>query len=121
VLAPDPPMTADMLAYPVDSVSKQFYFNDTLEVKFPAKKFPREYRRPANRGPKDQHVPPLLGMPLVTDITLDNHQPITVFENGSLAGGINLVTTYYWAWWEKMANMLPYDYAPGKETKALAR
>jgi len=116
VLAPDPPLQEEQLTVTIDSTAKRFHFIGKLEVRFPSRKFPREYGRPAIGISREApRINLLQGMPLITDIELDHGKPVTVFADGSLADGINLITTYYWAWWEKMANILPYDYkAVGK-------
>jgi len=37
---------------------------------------------------------------------------IKIFENGSYFDGTNLIVTGYWAWSEKVSNLLPLDYFP---------
>jgi hypothetical protein len=37
---------------------------------------------------------------------------VVFYANGSYTNGMNLDVGYYWAWWEKMANKLPFEYEP---------
>jgi hypothetical protein len=108
----DAVLPADSLAERIDSISIAFRFRGLLQVQYPAKSYPPEYGR--NYMHMMTHTGRYLGrsIPISSDIFLSEMKPITVYANGNYAGGDNLITSYYWSWWEKMANKLPYDYIP---------
>ena len=41
-----------------------------------------------------------------------NDNFIKIFANGAYYDGTNLMSSGYWGWSEKMANLLPLDYEP---------
>lgn len=83
------------------------YFADTLQVECTKAGVPFEYlqydvsARPGN---------------IVSAMFLLQPEPVTIFANGSYTAASNLGLTGFWAWWEKMAIMLPFDYQPEELT-----
>ncbi|MNL81908.1 hypothetical protein D3C87_2091500 [compost metagenome] len=55
--------------------------------------------------------------PVVSEIFLTRKNTIAVLSNGSYYEGIDLISSGYWGWWEKLATMLPYDYKPPPRKK----
>jgi hypothetical protein len=103
-------LPGDSIAYGADSVTAGFHFKDYLQVVYPLKKTPAEFFSYGQPGiVRDQ--------PLTSEITLITGQPLYVLANGSYYEELNLLTSGYWAWWEKIGNLLPYDYQPDKGSK----
>ena len=82
--------------------NRSLYFADTLQVEYTKTKTPSEYQRyeENNRGT------------ILSAISLVQHRPVILFANGSYFAGTDLSLGGFWAWWEKIAIMLPYDYEP---------
>jgi hypothetical protein len=49
-----------------------------------------------------------------SQLRLINGIPIEIESNGSFYNPRDLLSIGYWAWSEKIARMLPFDYRPGK-------
>jgi hypothetical protein len=47
---------------------------------------------------------------IMSQVTLHNQKPIEIQANGSYYQPSDLVSFGYWAWFEKIATMLPFDY-----------
>ncbi|HWI92113.1 MAG TPA: carboxypeptidase-like regulatory domain-containing protein [Flavisolibacter sp.] len=97
-------LAGDSIAYAVDSTTAGLEFKDYLLVIYKNKFAPMEYRQqfPDN------------GAAMMSQITLTTGNPVEIEANGSYFDPINLLSTGYWAWSEKIANMLPFDYKPSK-------
>lgn len=91
------------IASAVDSTTIGLQFSEIAVVYLP-KTNPVEY---AKYIPKNQMFEPVR-----SSVALAPGKAVSVLSNGSFFEGINLVTTGYWSWWEKMCNKLPYDYDP---------
>jgi hypothetical protein len=97
-------LAGDSIAYAVDSTTAGLEFKDYLLVIYKNKFAPMEYRQqfPDN------------GAAMMSQITLTTGNPVEIEANGSYFDPINLLSTGYWAWSEKIANMLPFNYKPSK-------
>jgi hypothetical protein len=49
---------------------------------------------------------------MMSQIVLINDTPIEIEANGSYYSPTDLMALGYWAWSEKIATMLPFDYTP---------
>lgn len=97
-------LVGDSIAYAVDSTTAGLEFKDYLLVIYANKVAPSEYRQqfPDN------------GAAMMSQITLTTGNPVEIEANGSYFDPTNLLSTGYWAWSEKIANMLPFNYKPSK-------
>ncbi len=95
-------LPGDSIAYGIDSVTAALEFTNYLQVRFPSKLFPEEYGKPGFRTATKG--------PITSMIHLISGKPVAVLANGSYFSGIDLISSGYWGWWEKMATMLPFDY-----------
>jgi len=100
-------LTADSLAFAIDNVTVNFQLDNQLQVLYRPKRYPMEYQKYI---PRDAYY-----TPVTSQLFRTSSNPIVVLANGSFFDGINLMTTGYWAWWEKMCNKLPYEYWPPKK------
>ncbi len=91
----------DSLIFKVDSVSVGLNFRDQLQVIYSLKE-PSPYYSRYNNAYR---------APQTSQLTL-NDNVIKIYENGSYYDGTNLVSAGYWAWSEKMSNLLPLDFEP---------
>ncbi|HCL04535.1 MAG TPA: hypothetical protein DHW64_00520 [Chitinophagaceae bacterium] len=98
-------LPGDSMAFAIDSFTAGLFFEDYLQVIYLYKQAPDEYVQ-ANR----MSVYPKT--PVVSEISLPQKKTIAVLANGSYYEGINMISSGYWGWWEKLATMLPYDYKP---------
>lgn len=98
-------LPGDSIAYAIDSISVGLDFSDYLQVVYPPKKMPLEYGKSMRLTlHKDE--------PTTSQIFRLNSEPIIVLSNGTYFDGTNLFSTQYWAWSEKIATLLPFDYWP---------
>lgn len=97
-------LTGDSIAYAIDSTTAGLEFKDYLLVIYKNKLAPIEYRQqfPDN------------GAAMMSQIILVTGKPVEIEANGSYYDPTNLLSTGYWAWSEKIANMLPFNYKPVK-------
>jgi hypothetical protein len=57
---------------------------------------------------------PQAGASMMSEITLINDRPVEIQANGSYFNPVDLMSTGYWAWSEKIATLLPFDYISPK-------
>lgn len=124
----DVPLNGDSLAYSIDSATVQLQFNDYLQVVYPAKKLPPSYVRYSNERISDR--PSVKGnvrtssrlstkMPLTAEIYANvPSEGVQVLYNGHYYFSTNLVSMQYWAWSEKLSNLLPLDYGNPQPSNA---
>ncbi len=98
-------LPGDSIAFAIDNFTAGLFFEDYLQVIYLYKQVPDEYVQ-ANR----MSVQPK--MPVVSEVFLPRKNTIAVLANGSYYEGIDMISSGYWGWWEKLAAMLPYDYKP---------
>lgn len=103
-------LPGDSIAFAIDSFTAGLFFEDHLQVIYLYKQVPDEYVQ-ANR----LSVQPK--MTVMSEIFLPRKKTIAVLANGSYYEGIDLISSGYWGWWEKLATMLPYDYKPPARKK----
>jgi len=102
-------LPGDSIAYAVDSTTVGLEFSDYLQVTYPLKNNPVEFAKHLYKGAEYA--------PVISEIFLPARVEVNVLANGSYYQGANLLTSLYWGWWEKLANMLPFDYWPPPKTK----
>lgn len=98
-------LPGDSIAYAVDSTTAGLEFSNYLLVIYKKKLAPVEYRQ---QFPKSSTA-------MQSQIVLINGTPIEIEANGNYYNPADLMSTGYWAWSEKIATMLPFDYSPSKE------
>ena len=101
-------LPGDSIAFAIDSFTAGLYFDDHLQVIYKYKQAPDEYVRMNSLSVQPK-------TPVVSDIVLPKKNAISVLANGSYFEGLDLITSGYWGWWEKLATMLPFDYKPPKK------
>jgi hypothetical protein len=97
-------VVGDSIAYGIDSTTVGLYFKDYLLVIYKNKLAPLEYRQ----------LYPKSSTAMMSQIVLINQTPVAIEVNGSYFNPVDLMSTGYWAWSEKIATMLPFDYVPLK-------
>ena len=97
---------ADSIGFAADSSTAGFYFPDSMEVSYPLKGIPNEYKR-LSKSHKQESFP-------VSQFVFIANKPVYVLSNGYYYGPYDLKITGFWAWWETISNLLPYDYVPLK-------
>lgn len=95
-------LTGDSIAYAVDATTAGVDFDDYLLITYKKKDAPNEYRQ----------LYPKNGPSMTSEITLLNGVPLEILANGSYYNPVDLMSTGYWAWSEKIGSMLPFDYYP---------
>lgn len=100
-------LTGDSIAYALDSVTVGLEFNDHLQVVYTKKKTPPEYQKMLPRG--------VTSIPLTSELFRTSANPIMVLASGNYFEGTDLITSGYWAWSEKIANLLPNEYWPSSK------
>lgn len=97
-------LTGDSIAYALDSATVGLEFSDYLQVVYTQKKTPPEYQKMLPRG--------VFSIPLTSELVRTTPNPIMVLASGNYFEGTDLITSGYWAWSEKIANLLPNEYWP---------
>lgn len=100
----DKVLSGDSIAYALDSATVGFEFPGYLQVVYALKQTPSEYKKYLPRGVER--------MPLTSELFRTSNHVVTVLANGSYFEPMDLITSGYWGWSEKMASMLPSDYWP---------
>lgn len=99
----DVPLNGDSIAFAIDSVTAGLQFTDYLQVVYKHKEMPSMYVR--------AHRNVVIGQPITARIVMpDPTRIISVLANGSYFFGKDILTVEYWAWSEKLSNLLPLDY-----------
>jgi hypothetical protein len=98
---------ADSIGFAEDSATAGMYFKDSLEVSYKLKSIPNKYKA-LSKEHKQETYP-------VSQFVFVNKKPIYISANGYYFGPHDLKITGFWAWWETMSTMLPYDYSPDKK------
>jgi hypothetical protein len=98
-------LSANNIGFAVDSNIAGLYFSDSLEVSYILKRVSNRYRL-FYPGNKKETFP-------VSQFVFMRKKPVYVLSNGYYFDVYDLKITGYWAWWDTMANKLPYDYYPG--------
>jgi len=101
------PVLADSIGFLADSATAGLYFPDSLEVSYTLKPVPNQYKRISKSHRNETY--------LVSQFMFINRKPVYVLSNGYYFGPYDLKITGFWAWWETMCNMLPYDYLPASK------
>jgi hypothetical protein len=99
----DAPLIGDSIAFAIDSTTAGLQFKDYLQVVYKQKEMPSAYIR-SNRNVQ-------IGAPVTAKLFMpDSKKVVSVFANGSYFFGRDILTIDYWAWSEKLSNLLPLDY-----------
>jgi hypothetical protein len=99
----DVPLTGDSIAFGIDSTTAGLKFSNYLQVVYKHKQMPSMYVREHRNVSIGQPVTARLFMP-------DSTKVVSVLANGSYFFGKDILTVDYWAWSEKLSNLLPLDY-----------
>lgn len=97
-------LPGDSIAFGIDSNTAGLSFKDYLQVVYPPKNTPLEYQKFLRKGD--------LIAPVTSELFLTSNRPISVVSNGNFFEGIDIITSGYWGWSEKIGNMLPSDFNP---------
>lgn len=99
----DIPLIGDSIAFAIDSVTAGLQFTDYLQVVYKHKEMPSMYVR--------DHRNVTIGQPVTARLLMpDPKKVVSVLANGSYFFGKDILTVEYWAWSEKLSNLLPLDY-----------
>jgi hypothetical protein len=98
---------ADSIGFAEDSATAGMYFKDSLEVSYKLKPIPNKYRALSKEHKKETYP--------ISQFVFVNRKPVYISPNGNYYGPHDLKITGFWAWWETMSTMLPYDYSPVKK------
>jgi hypothetical protein len=98
--------TDSSFCFSKDSLTLAVFSSDSIEIRCLRKEVPLEYKRTGIQH-RFEKVP-------VTQFTFINHKPIFVMTNGFYYGPYDLKITGFWAWWETLSTLIPFDYFPPK-------
>jgi len=99
-------VSADSIGFAEDSATAGLYFKDSLEVSYKLKGIPNRYKALSKEHKKETYP--------VSQFMFVNRKPVYISANGYYYGPHDLKITGFWAWWETISTMLPYDYIPPK-------
>ncbi|MEO7047038.1 MAG: carboxypeptidase-like regulatory domain-containing protein [Ferruginibacter sp.] len=94
------PISSDSVAYAYDSTTAVMEFKDHLQITYSKKK-----EMPSSKSSTDY----VLAMP-VSIISMVGKPYIFIYSDGSFNEPNNILSEGYWAWSEKLSNLLPTDY-----------
>jgi CarboxypepD_reg-like domain len=100
-------ISADSIGFAEDSATAGLYFKDSLEVSYKLKDIPKKYKTLSREHQKETYP--------ISQFVFVNRKPVYISANGYYYGPHDLKITGFWAWWETMSNMLPFDYSPDKK------
>ncbi len=100
-------VSADSIGFAEDSSTAGLYFKDSLEVSYKLKGIPKKYKALSKEHKKETYP--------VSQFMFVNQKPVYISANGYYFGPHDLKITGFWAWWETMSTMLPYDYSPDRK------
>jgi hypothetical protein len=95
-------LTGDSIAYGIDSTTAGLYFSDYLLVVYKKGIVPAKY----------QELFPRAGAEMISQLTLLRNEPVAIEATGAYYQPSNVLSLGYWAWFEKIATLLPFDYEP---------
>ena len=95
-------LPGDSIAFAIDSVTAGLQFPHFLYIHYKNGKAPSEYKRRFPGG----------GDAMISQFFLQDDATIAIQANGMYYNPVDLITSGYWGWREKMATMLPFDYKP---------
>ena len=98
-------LTADSIAYEENSTTKILNFESYLIISYSFKKEPFEYLQQIHQEDK-------IRTNITSRLNLWHKMPVHVMYNGMYYAVEDMVDQGFWAWSEKIANMLPFDYWP---------
>lgn len=96
-------MPYDSIGFTVNNTTKGFIFNDHLLVVYNGKQEPYAYMTQVTHNKKPVAA-------VSSKIVLQIPEAIQVTANGAYFDPVNMASSGYWAWAEKIAYMLPVDY-----------
>ena len=99
-------VSADSIGFAEDSATAGLYFKDSLEVSYKLKDIPKKYKALSKEHKKETYP--------VSQFVFINRKPVYISANGYYYGPHDLKITGFWAWWETISTMLPYNYSPDK-------
>ncbi len=100
-------ISADSIGFAIDSSTAGLYSKDSLEVSYLLKEVPSEYKKLSVKT-RQKKFP-------VSQFTFIGKKAIEISSNGNYYGPHDLKISGYWAWWETISTMLPFDYWPPKK------
>lgn len=100
-------LPGDSIASALDKITVALEFTDYLQIAYTKMKEPFEYYNGLGKRYGENSV--------MSEISLPHKTGVAVLANGSYYEGFNLMTSQFWAWWEKAATLLPLDYWPPKK------
>jgi hypothetical protein len=98
-------LPGDSIAYAVNPTTAGMDFPDYLQVLYKHKTAHPDYIR---MYPKNSTA-------VLSQVQLINGNPIEVQANGMYYNPLELISSGYWSWSEKISTMLPFDYWPKNE------
>ena len=94
-------IAGDSIGFQVDSITAGLEFDNYLHVIYTKASPPISYRQLSPHNGR-----------MMSELSLVTPEPIQIQSNGAYYSPVNLVSSGYWSWSEKIANMLPFDYKP---------
>ncbi|HWJ92721.1 MAG TPA: carboxypeptidase-like regulatory domain-containing protein [Flavisolibacter sp.] len=98
-------LTGDSIAFAVNNTTAGLAFDNYLLITYRKRTAPIEYTKSF----------PDAGKSMSSQVVLINGRPVEVEANGIYYDPADLMSLGYWAWSEKIALLLPFDYEPPKE------
>ncbi|MEO6915735.1 MAG: carboxypeptidase-like regulatory domain-containing protein [Chitinophagaceae bacterium] len=96
-------ITGDSIAYAIDSVTAGLEFNDYLHITYTKAPAPEKYRRLSPQNAQ-----------MRSELFCNGTGGVAIQSNGHYYPPLNILSLGFWAWSEKMADMLPFDFQPIK-------
>lgn len=99
-------LSGDSIAYAYDKTTAALDFENYIQVVYKGKAEPYEYVQYKKQNNTAKN--------LTSIIHLVNKHPVYVLANGIYYQGNDLLCSEYWAWSEKLATLLPFDFKPNR-------
>lgn len=101
-----------MLSFGGLNMKRKVFFPDYLEVVYEDEPEPAAYRQYVDSAPKGEKTVNIQSSSAQTSLLSLKDKPLEVDKSGYIYNPTDYIVYGYWAW-ERMAEMMPFDYVPG--------
>jgi hypothetical protein len=103
---------SQMMSFGGLNMKRKVFFPDYLEIVYEDEPEPNAYRQYVDRAPKGDKTVQVESRSAQTSLLSLRGKPLEVDKSGYVYNPTDYIVYGYWAW-ERMAELMPFDYVPG--------
>lgn len=103
---------SQMMSFGGLNMKRKVFFPDYLEIVYEDEPEPSAYRNYVDSAPKGERTVKLESKSAQTSLLSLRDKPLEVDKSGYIYNPTDYIVYGYWAW-ERMAELMPFDYVPG--------